>query len=118
MTDESSLLTPGQAADLKGVSRPTIYSAIAQGRLPHVRVLGRLALREADVLVWEPVRYAGRPGAPGRGGRPRGTPATEATRQRIAAKQRQRWAQRHGQTASPAAETYIPWRGFRNTESD
>ncbi len=54
------LLTPAQAAEFKGVSRTAVYSAIAENRLPCVRILGRLALKKSDLKAWKPVRYAGR----------------------------------------------------------
>jgi len=52
-------LTPKQAAERKGVSLTAIYSAIARGKLPSVRVLDRIALRVADVDSYEPGSYAG-----------------------------------------------------------
>lgn len=54
------LLTPQEAAWLKKVSRSTIYSAIAEGRLPATRVLGRIAIQEADLKAWMPIPHAGR----------------------------------------------------------
>ncbi len=89
-----NLLSASQAAQLKGVSRTAIYRAIKRGDLPAVQVIGHVALREADVLAWTPVRYGNRPGAPGRGGRPPGTPLSAETKARIGAAQRRRWAQR------------------------
>ncbi|MBV9471126.1 MAG: helix-turn-helix domain-containing protein [Abitibacteriaceae bacterium] len=80
-------LTPGEAANLKGVSRTTIYSAIATGRLPQVRLLGRLALREADVLAWQPFEARGRPP---------GIPISEETKARMSAAHKRRWKQRKG----------------------
>ena len=113
MENLDELLTPTQAAQRKGVSRPTIYSAIADGRLPGVRVLGRLALRESDVVAWEPINYAGRPGAKGRGGRPRGTPATPETRVRLAEAQRRRWA-KEKEVEPEVKSAATAWSGFRN----
>ena len=113
MEDLDKLITPAEAARRKGVSHPTIYSAIADGRLPGVHVLGRLALREDDVEAWEPINYAGRPGVKGRGGRPRGTPATPETRARLAEAQRHRWAkEKSDESVKKPAE--VGWRGFRN----
>jgi excisionase family DNA binding protein len=59
-SDPNELLTPTQAAEFKGVSRTAVYSAIAEKRLPHVRMLGRLAVSKSDLVAWKPVRYAGR----------------------------------------------------------
>jgi len=83
MTKKHQFLTPDEAAKLKGVSRTAIYSAIAQGRLSHTRVLGRLALREADVLAWTLRR-----------GRPKGISPSQETRARMAESQRRTWAKR------------------------
>lgn len=58
---KDELLTPAEAAQFKGVSRTAVYSAIAENRLGHVRMLGRLAVRRSDLVAWKPVRYAGRP---------------------------------------------------------
>lgn len=52
-------LTPRQAAELKGVSIPTIYKAIERGLLPSVRVLDRVALHRADVEAYQPGSYGG-----------------------------------------------------------
>lgn len=79
------LLTAAEAAQLKGVSRAAIYSAIAEGRLPHQRVLGRLAVREADVLAWMPQPYSGRR---------KGTPMSPEAKARISEGQKRRWAKR------------------------
>ena len=79
MTD---YITPKQAAELKGVSVPTIYKAIERGRLPSVRVLDRVALRIADVDAYRPGSYGGiqrtviRRG-PGRSPKPDAAPASE-----------------------------------------
>ena len=92
------LLTASEAAALKGVAISTVYAAVAAGRLPHQRILSRIGLRESDVQRWQPGGYAGRPGAKGRGGRPRGIPVSAATKARIAESQRQRWAGRRATT--------------------
>ena len=80
------LLTAAEAAQLKGVTRTAIYKAIAQDRLPYQRVLGRIALKEADVLKW--VATGSKPG------RQRGVPMTDDEKARISATQKQRWAER------------------------
>lgn len=87
-----TLLTAGEAAKLKGVSRSAIYAAIAQGRLPHTRILGRLGLEKADVLSWAPMKYRDRPGVGG--GRPSGIPMSTEAKKRISNAQKRRWAQR------------------------
>ncbi|MBV9467681.1 MAG: helix-turn-helix domain-containing protein [Abitibacteriaceae bacterium] len=86
------LLTPQEAATLKGVTRSAIYKAIAEGRLPHTRILGRVAIREDDVQVWEPIKYRGRPGRSG--GREPGTRLSDETKARISEAQKHRWTQR------------------------
>ena len=65
-------LTPKKAAEIKGVSLPTIYKAIERGLLPSVRVLDRIALRAADLDAYQPGSYNGikrtiKPRGPGRG---------------------------------------------------
>lgn len=42
-------LTVAQAAERRGVSRQTIYSAIRRGRLSSTQILGKPALRPGDV---------------------------------------------------------------------
>lgn len=90
MTEQ--LITPDEAAQIKGVTVAAIYAAVKENRLPHTRVLRRIGLREADVLQWTPRSYAGRPGA--KSGRRQGTALSEETRARIAESQKRRWAQR------------------------
>ena len=79
------LLTAVQAAHLKGVSREAIYCAIRDGRLPHRKVLGKIAVREIDVLAWTPAPYAGRR---------KGSRLSEETRAKISAAQKRHWEQR------------------------
>lgn len=55
-----------EAAEIIGVSRPTIYAMIEAGKLKRQVMLGRPALRKADVE-----RVAG--------GRPKGKSATKGT---------------------------------------
>lgn len=88
----AKLLTVAEAAKLKGVSRSAIYNAITDGRLPHVRVLGHLGVKELDVRVWEPVKYAGRPGK--KGGRPKGIPVSAETKEQISQSLKSGWARR------------------------
>jgi excisionase family DNA binding protein len=80
---KDTLITPGEAARLKDVSRFTIYSAIAQGRLPSIRILKRLALKRSDVLAWTPTPHAGRP---------KGFAVSRLTRQRMSKAQKRRWS--------------------------
>ena len=86
----AKLLTVAEAAKLKGVSRSAVYGAIADGRLPHVLILGHMGVKESDVRAWEPVKYAARPGK--KGGRPKGIPVSAETKEQIAQSQKQRWA--------------------------
>lgn len=53
-------MTPAEAAQVKGVDISTVYRAIAGGTLRHERTLNRIALQEADVLMWEPAPYGER----------------------------------------------------------
>ena len=89
----AKLLTVAEAAKLKGVSRSAVYAAIADGRLPHVLILGHMGVKESDVRAWEPVKYAGRPGR--KGGRPTGIPVSAETKEQISESQKKRWAQRN-----------------------
>jgi len=73
------------AAKLKGVSRTAIYSAMTEGRLKYVRVLGRLAIKKGHLLAWTPVRYAGRP---------KGIPMTDEAKTRLSESQKLRWEKR------------------------
>ena len=82
---KQDLLTVPEAATLKGVTPAAIYTAIAEGRLPHQRVLGRLAVSKADILKWTPVYHAGRR---------KGTPMTAETKARLSEKQKKHWADR------------------------
>lgn len=84
-TMDNDLLTPAEAARLKGVSRTAIYTAIAEGRLKHSRVLGRLAIERAHLLAWTPMRYAGRP---------KGIPMTDEAKALLSESQKRRWVRR------------------------
>lgn len=98
---DGSLLNVQQAAQLKGVSSSAVYAAVADGRLPHVRLLGRIGIKRDDLAAWVPRAYADRPGTPARGGRPLGLPINEETRSRMSQAQRLRWAERkQGQAAT------------------
>ncbi len=89
----AKLLTVAEAAKFKGVSRSAVYAAIADGRLPHVLILGHMGVKESDVHTWEPVKYAGRPGR--KGGRPAGISVSAETKEQISKSQKKRWAQRN-----------------------
>jgi excisionase family DNA binding protein len=93
----NELLSPREAAQLKGVTTAAIYLAIKEGRLPHIRVLGRIGLRELDVKAWTPISYAGRPGAKGR--RPPGLPMSEEAKGRLSESLKRRWAERKQEQA-------------------
>jgi excisionase family DNA binding protein len=78
-------LTAAEAAQLKGVTRSAVYKAIAQKNLLAERVLGRLALRRAELEVWKPKE---------RRGRRKGTRMSDEARERISQGQKRRWEQR------------------------
>ena len=86
---EPKLLTVSEAAQIKGVSRSAIYLAIAENRLPHRKMLGRLALREDQVLAWTP--------APRRGRR-KGTRLSVEAKARISQANKQHWTKRKEQS--------------------
>ncbi len=91
---DEKLLTAAQAARLKGVSRAAVYKAIEQGRLPHRRVFGHVALLESDVLAWVAARSTGWP---------KGTPMSAEAKARISAGQKRRWAKRKEMEGRPAS---------------
>lgn len=88
---ENDLLTPHKAAKLKGVSRTAIYSAIAEGRLKHIRILGRIAIKREHLLAWTPLPYAGRR---------KGTPMSDEAKSHISEGQKRRWAERKQQQST------------------
>jgi excisionase family DNA binding protein len=98
-----NLLTVSEAAALKGVSRRALYQAIRERRLPSVSFLGKLGLKESDVLAYQPVAYKGRPGRKGPGGRPKGALHSDEARARISASQLARWAQRRAPRSDSGA---------------
>lgn len=74
-----------EAANLKGVSRTTVYKAIAQGLLSAETVMGKTGLRRKDVEGWQPERKTGRR---------KGTVLSQEVKKRISLGQKQRWEQR------------------------
>lgn len=58
--EDVGYLTIQEAATLLGVHRSALYLAIKEGRLEPVRVLGRTALRRADVEAYHPRAYRSR----------------------------------------------------------
>ena len=89
MKTDHDILTPAQAAKLKGVSRTAIYNALSDGRLQGVRVLGRIGIARSVLKAWQPQA---------RVGRPTGRPMTEKQKATIAAAQKKRWASRKSVT--------------------
>lgn len=79
------LLTVPEAAALKGVTTAAIYTAISEGRLRHQKILGRIAVKEADVLAWTPIYHAGRR---------KGAKLSAEAKAKISEKQKQHWAKR------------------------
>jgi len=55
------LLTPTQAARLKGVSRQWIANLIRQGKLEAVKIAGRNFVRQSEVLNYKAAPKPGRP---------------------------------------------------------
>lgn len=98
MEENGELLTVRQVADLKGVSRSAVYTAIEEERLPSTRVLDRVAVREADATAWQPVRYAQRAGAKGHGGRQTGFTMSDKAKEKLSASQKARWEKLRDQT--------------------
>ena len=86
---DRDMLTPAQAAKLKGVSRTAIYNALNDGRLQGVRVLGRIGIVRSVLKAWQPQAQVGRP---------IGRPMTEKQKATIAAAQKKRWASRKADT--------------------
>lgn len=82
---EEVLITPREAAALKGVSRGTVYKAIAEGKLPHSLQLGHIALKKSDVLAWKPGT---------RGGAYNTRPMSEAAKEKLSRSQKVRWSER------------------------
>ena len=85
-------LTVAEAAKLKNVTTSAVYLAVQEKRLPHTRILGKIALKPRDVEKWTPISYRGRPGAKGR--RPLGMPMSADVKAQISATQKQRWRKR------------------------
>ena len=86
---DNDIVTPAQAAKLKGVSRTAIYNALGDGRLQGVRILGRIGIARNALKVWQPQAQVGRP---------TGRPMTEKQKATIAAAQKKRWANRKADT--------------------
>ena len=57
----NELLTPAQAARLKGVSRQWIANLIRQEKLDVVKIAGRNFVRQSDVLNYKAAPKPGRP---------------------------------------------------------
>jgi excisionase family DNA binding protein len=85
------LISPRQAAQLKGVSRAAVYAAIKDGRLASQMIAGHLVLSEADVLAWIPVTQSGKR---------RSSPMSDEVKKRISASQTARWTRRRHQDLS------------------
>ena len=82
---EDEYVTVAEAAALKGVSRMTIYKAIAQGQLRTQHTLGKTALRRREVVAWQPSSKVGQR---------KGTPMSEEAKAHISQGQKKRWAER------------------------
>lgn len=60
---EGSYISVEEAAARAGVSRAAIYLAVREGRIPYSVVVGKIALLEADVGAYRPVKSR-KPGEP------------------------------------------------------
>jgi excisionase family DNA binding protein len=56
----SDYVTMQEAAQILGISRPSLYYAIKQGRLTPVKQFSRTLLRRAEVEAYEPAGYLDR----------------------------------------------------------
>lgn len=66
---ERMLLRPGEAAELLGFSRSTVYSLIASGQLPSVRIGNSTRVPLAGLRAWLASKSAAQAeGAPTNGG--------------------------------------------------
>lgn len=81
----SNLITVAEAAQLKSVSRSTIYNAIKDGRLKSQRVLGHVALSRREVERWQPSATTGWP---------KGKRVSEEAKAKISESQKRRWQKR------------------------
>jgi excisionase family DNA binding protein len=81
----SALITVAEAAQLKGVSRTTIYNAIKDGRLKSQKILGHVALVRSEVERWQPSPQTGWP---------KGKRVSEEAKSKISQTQKQRWVTR------------------------
>lgn len=79
---KDTLLTVSQAARVKGVTRTTIYNAIAAKRLRTTQVLGRIAIKESDLKASDV--------GEGKSGRPPGKPLSAQHRAALKAAYRKR----------------------------
>jgi excisionase family DNA binding protein len=77
---DGDYITVREAAARKGVSVPAIYRAIERGALPSAHVLGRVALRPADVDAYEPGSYGGKTRARRKRGPTKGAKSARAAR--------------------------------------
>ncbi len=80
---DENLLTVSEAARLKKVSRSAVYKAISQGRLSARRILGKVAIEQAEVDAWQPFQLIRRR---------IGIPMSSEVKARISASQKKRWA--------------------------
>lgn len=85
MKTDQDILTPAQAAKLKGVSRTAIYNALADGRLQGVSILGRIGIARSVLKTWQPQA---------RVGRPPGQPMKKEAKEKLSQTQKRRWTVR------------------------
>lgn len=72
--DSDDLLTPGEAAEIIGITHHTVRTAIYEGRLPHVDIRGKKFVTK---LAVEEYKARTQPDGEKPRGRPRKTPAAE-----------------------------------------
>lgn len=89
------LLTISAVARIKGVSRTTVYNAIASGRLTNLNSEGPPVLREIEVNAWVPERA---------GGARNVSPMSKAAKERLSESQKRRWEKRKMHDNSSSVE--------------
>lgn len=75
--ENTDLLSLTEVAELLKITRPSVFEAITNGRLPATKIGNQWAVKRSDAVNYQPRAYAGRRantrpvGVKGPGGRPR-----------------------------------------------